>query len=277
MFLWGFFLREGRLGHLKIVMKDILKRVPIFGWPMQTATFIFLARDFDKDKAYIDKVLKYLGGINYPAQTLLFPEGTDKTATTTTRSNAFGEKQGLKPLKNTLHPRVTGFIFFVNLMKKYGLVDVIYDLTIGYLDTIPQNESAIFTGFPKECHVHLKRYDIKDLPNDEKALGEWLQDRWYEKDERLDKFYKDRKFQPEEGQPQNRSALHSPQSIQNAMLQQAVVWILMFFVMLYFFMNSSVVFWFIVCSWVALQVITVLGGLDLWEISQWEKVQKKDV
>jgi len=99
MFLWGFFLREGRLRNLKIVMKDMLKRVPGFGWPMQTATFIFLARDFEKDKPYVDRVLKYLGSLKYPVQLLFFPEGTDKTASTTKRSDEFAKKNELETPK----------------------------------------------------------------------------------------------------------------------------------------------------------------------------------
>jgi len=280
MFLWGFFLREGRLRHLKIVMKAMLKQVPGFGWPMQTATFIFLARDFEKDKHYVESVLKYLGRLNYPAQTLLFPEGTDKTNDTTKRSDTFAQKSNLKPLRHALHPRTTGFTFIVGLMKKYGLIDAVYDLTLGYMGPIPQNESAIFKGFPTECHVHLKRYDINDLPSDDQELGEWLRTKWYEKDDRLEKFYQNFKFEPEHGQPETekRTSLYSPQEIQSSMTLQAFLWIGSSLFLIYLFLTYSAMFWFFILSWVALTLITIFGGgLDLIEIDYWAKrLQKKE-
>jgi len=174
------------------------------------------------------------------------------------------------PLFNTIHPRVTGFTFFVNLMRNHGIIDAVYDLTIGYIGNIPQTELAIFTGFPKECHVHLKRYDIKDLPSDENDLGEWLREKWYEKDNRLSAFYKNQKFETD-GEPQHRSALYAPQTLQMFTVTVVVIWMVWLFVTLYFFMNNSLWFWYTIGCWVALQIISHLGGLDLWEMNYWEK------
>jgi 1-acyl-sn-glycerol-3-phosphate acyltransferase len=42
MFLWSFGLRTHVLHHLKIILKDGLRSVPIFGWAMQMFEFIFL-------------------------------------------------------------------------------------------------------------------------------------------------------------------------------------------------------------------------------------------
>jgi len=179
----------------------------------------------------------------------------------------------LKPLNNTLHPRTTGFSFFVGLMRKYDLIDTVYDLTIGYQDTIPQNESAIFKGFPNECHVHLRRYSIEDLPSDQEALGEWLRTIWYQKDERLDRFYQNKKFEQEQGQPEisKRLPLYTAQEINSFMVLQAFVWIVVCIVSFYYFMNNYVVFWYTIFSWIAMTVITLFfGGLDMLEIGYWE-------
>jgi len=266
MFLWGYFNKEGRLTDLKIVMKKQLKYWPFFGPAMQTAQSIFLARDFEKDKMYIENVLKFFGENNYKPQILFFPEGTDKTANTTRISDNFAQKMNYLPLNNTIHPRIMGFTFFVECMKKYGLIDSVYDFTIGYTGTIPQTEASFFTGFPKECHVHVKRYDIKDLPNDEKALGEWLREKWYEKDKRLEAFYKNQKFERENGEPQHRSTIHDPQTIQTYTVIIFVVWLVWILVTLYFFINNSVVFWCTIASWVASHTINFFGGMDLWEM-----------
>lgn len=48
----------------------------------------------------------------------MFPEGTDKTAFTTRRSNEYAKKNNLPELRNLLYPRIAGFIHLVNKMKQ---------------------------------------------------------------------------------------------------------------------------------------------------------------
>lgn len=42
MLLWCLGTRTGSLDRLKIVLKDQLRSIPIFGWAMQHMSFIFL-------------------------------------------------------------------------------------------------------------------------------------------------------------------------------------------------------------------------------------------
>lgn len=60
-------------------------------------------------------------------QFLLFPEGTDLTATNVAKSGQFAEKHGLPVYRHVLHPRTTGFVHFVNTMNnsKSGKQDII--------------------------------------------------------------------------------------------------------------------------------------------------------
>ena len=48
----------------------------------------------------------------------MFPEGTDKTAYTSRRSNEYAKKNGLPELQHLLYPRLAGFIHLVNEMRK---------------------------------------------------------------------------------------------------------------------------------------------------------------
>jgi lysocardiolipin and lysophospholipid acyltransferase len=56
-----------------------------------------------------------------PYQILMFPEGTDKTAYTSARSDEYAKREGLPPLKNLLHPRTTGFTHLVGRMRESKL------------------------------------------------------------------------------------------------------------------------------------------------------------
>ena len=51
-------------------------------------------------------------------QILLFPEGTDLTPRTKTRSDKFAQANGFELYEYVLHPRTTGFTFFVQQMRE---------------------------------------------------------------------------------------------------------------------------------------------------------------
>lgn len=51
-----------------------------------------------------------------------------------------------------------------------GDFDSLYDVTVGYGDTIPQDEAAILKGqFPSEIHFHIKRYTKDSIPSEDEG------------------------------------------------------------------------------------------------------------
>ena len=52
--------------------------------------------------------------------------------------------------------------------------------------------------YPKEIHVHLRRFLISDIPTEDKAYAAWLRARWAEKDDLLAEFYRTGAFPGEE-------------------------------------------------------------------------------
>lgn len=66
------------------------------------------------------------------------------------------------------------------------ILDAVDDVTIGYEGAIPQAEVDLIKGhIPKAVHFHVKRYYINDLPKNDQDIGEWLQNCWDEKENRL--------------------------------------------------------------------------------------------
>jgi len=76
----------------------------------------------------------------------------------------------------------------------------IYDITIAYSHTPPggskasrfQHAPTIWQVFclpiispPWRFHIHVERFSIFDLPQDEAGISEWLEHRWRVKDEIL--------------------------------------------------------------------------------------------
>lgn len=196
MFLWNCLLRYSYLRLEKICLKSSLKSVPGFGWAMQVASFIFIRRKWEEDRSHFESMLDYFCDIKEPLQLLFFPEGTDLTENTKSRSHDFAEKNSLEKYEYVLHPRTTGFTFIVDRLREGNNLDAIHDITVAYPRNIPQTEKHILSGnFPREIHFHVRRYPIDSLPVLKEDLQRWCQERWKEKEERLRAFYEgDRYF-----------------------------------------------------------------------------------
>uniref|UniRef100_A0A3P9I2U8 Lysocardiolipin acyltransferase 1 n=2 Tax=Oryzias latipes TaxID=8090 RepID=A0A3P9I2U8_ORYLA len=190
MFLWCCLLRYSYLRLEKICLKAGLKAVPGFGWAMQVACFVFIHRRWDVDKKHLENMLDYFCDIKEPLQLLLFPEGTDLTENTKTKSDAFAEKNKLPKLEYVLHPRSTGFTFIVDKLQKGDNLDAVHDITVAYPKNIPQTERHLILGhFPREIHFHVIRYPVSSLPAASSDLELWCRERWAEKEVRLRDFY----------------------------------------------------------------------------------------
>lgn len=80
-------------------------------------------------------------------------------------------------------------------MREYKHLDAIYDVSVGYPKTLVQSEVDLFRGhIPEEIHFHFKRYNVADIPETENDLKAWLEQRWKEKEQQLQQFYKDGYF-----------------------------------------------------------------------------------
>ncbi|WMV19239.1 hypothetical protein MTR67_012624 [Solanum verrucosum] len=86
-----------------------------------------------------------------------------------------------------------GFVTAVSHMRSF--VPAIYDATI----CIPKSSPAptmlrLFKGQPSVVHVHLKRHEMKDLPENDDAIAQWCRDIFVAKDKLLDKHITDDTF-----------------------------------------------------------------------------------
>tara|TARA_B100000609_G_scaffold194602_1_gene187389 strand:- start:3038 stop:3934 length:897 start_codon:yes stop_codon:yes gene_type:complete len=178
--------RAGRIGDLKWFVKNILKYVPGVGWGMVFLDCIFVKRNWTSDKDYISSIFERIITKKIPVWIISFVEGTRIRPKKLERSNEYAEKAGLTPTRHVLLPRTKGFSATVNALRPH--LDAVYDITIGYVDGVP-SAAQWFQGDVKKAYLHVKRYPLETLPTDEEELSQWLLDRFYEKDERLETFY----------------------------------------------------------------------------------------
>lgn len=121
IYLWWAAYTSKMHGHIYIILKESLKYIPVLGPGMMFYGFIFMARNWARDKPRMQHRLRKLKGRHQrsisgsqaldPMWLLIFPEGTNLSANGRMSSKKWAEKQGLQDLRHLLLPRSTGLLY----------------------------------------------------------------------------------------------------------------------------------------------------------------------
>ncbi|MCJ1308070.1 hypothetical protein MMC25_001721 [Agyrium rufum] len=210
LYMWWTAYAGGMHGRIYIILKESLRHIPVIGWGMQMSQFIFLKRNWAKDKKNLSAHLQTLNKKDKPMWLLLFPEGTNLAPSTREASKSWADKNGIRDMKHQLLPRSTGLQFCVQELRE--TVGYIYDCTIAY-EGVSHGEYAqdIFTmqasylqgNPPKSVNMYWRRFAISSIPvDDPNAFELWLRTRWMEKDALLERFLKTGRFPANDGYEQ---------------------------------------------------------------------------
>lgn len=201
MYFWNLMIRQCGVCRLKIIVKSALRNVPGGGWGMQGAGYLFLNRKWDEDQNYLQTMIDYFAAVNYKTHILIFPEGTDFNAASKQRSDLFAAKNNMSKFSYVLHPRTTGLTFLTTQLKQLWNKVTIYDVTIAYSSTFPQNERELVSGhLPGKVHFHVRRYPPSEYPSTPEGLASWCHDRWVAKEKLLEYFYANGRFGNDSGE-----------------------------------------------------------------------------
>lgn len=193
--------RCGRLSDMKWFAKDALKYVPGPGWGMWLLDCIFLKRDWTRDRDGILKLFAKYKTHKIPIFLVSFLEGTRKTAKNHAQAQAYAAERGHPVPQHTLIPRTKGFIATMLGLRSH--LDAVYDVTIGYPGDVPSLWQA-FSSEMRRVDVHVRRFPVKELPEDEQGLGAWVFKRFQEKDALLAEFHAQDGFEGEDLYPKPR-------------------------------------------------------------------------
>ncbi|KAL8694913.1 MAG: hypothetical protein Q9218_000484 [Villophora microphyllina] len=207
LYLWWIAYTNGMHGRIYVVLKESLRRIPIIGWGMQFSQFIFLKRNWEKDKDRLAAHLQKLNSAVAPMWLMLFPEGTNLHPVTRKASRKWAAKNGIPDMQHQLLPRSRGLQFCIQNLRK--TVPYVYDCTIAY-EGVPtgQYASEIFTiqtayfggKPPKSVNMYWRRFHVSSIPVDnDKAFDDWLRARWIEKDQLLEHYQKTGRFPADTG------------------------------------------------------------------------------
>jgi hypothetical protein len=126
-----------------------------------------------------------------PVWLVSFAEGTRITETKLAKSQEFARTKGLRPTRNVQIPRTKGFVATIHGMRSH--LDAVYDMTIGYPDGVPTLWQFI-KGYATCVHLHVRRFAIQSLPEEDDLLADWIIRRFQEKDDLLAHFYEHGRF-----------------------------------------------------------------------------------
>ena len=220
MYAWSYFTLLDMPSPFQIFLKKDMKHVPIIGWCMQVAMFVFLDRsNKEKDLERIQQIISHVRKRVDPlTNVLLFPEGTDLSLANVEKSRIFSKERNLPMLNHVLHPKPTGFATCVELLQ--GNHRVLHDVTMAYEDikeggTV--SDTNIYKGiFPKTVHFYVRRHTMDSLPSpvtDRETLQKFLVDSFTQKEKLLTEFYSSKTDNAGE------AAVHFPTAYRRSSLQ----------------------------------------------------------
>lgn len=175
-------------GCVKGIVKAVLGKVPLFGPMFRNAGFLFLTRSWNNDKDSFFRSIYNLREVKNlcPLLLCLFPEGTRLTPDKLERSKEYTSSMNLPVLNNLLFPRFKAFTVSVECLRNE--FDGILDTTFIYEGDELNVKSAFAGTTETTIHTHLEYIPMDQVPEGEEQLKEWLKDRWYMKDKRIQSF-----------------------------------------------------------------------------------------
>lgn len=171
-------------GNVKFVAMDSISRIPIFGWILRMAEFVFLAQKWDVDKerfiTNLTSLSLYEDQTGNPLCIVLFPEGTLNEPHHIVKSKQYAGKTNQPVFEHVLLPRFRGFREMLPILREK--VDYVVDTTCIFSPNKP-DIFQVLAGQATETALFItKTYPINDIPTEDAQVDEWLLDRWREKE-----------------------------------------------------------------------------------------------
>ncbi|KAG5950273.1 hypothetical protein E4U53_005315 [Claviceps sorghi] len=185
--------RSGMLAYCRYFAKSQLRAVPFLGWGLWAMGMPLVSRNWLQDKAELDRVFSGIVKDEFPTWLISFSEATRFTPKKFEESQVWCKKSDKLQPKHLLFPRTKGFVTTVQHLRKAPHVKAVYDFTIAYqCDGVFHEAPSMWETFCApglsdsskfKFHVHARRFPLKSLPESDKDLARWLENRWMEKGE----------------------------------------------------------------------------------------------
>uniref|UniRef100_A0A8D0BY06 Phospholipid/glycerol acyltransferase domain-containing protein n=1 Tax=Salvator merianae TaxID=96440 RepID=A0A8D0BY06_SALMN len=184
-------IRQNTLGHVRYVLKDQIKWLPLYGWYLSQHGGIYVKQSAKFNEKKMRNKLQAQMKAETPMYLVIFPEGAyynPEQSKVIADRQSYAEKEGFAVLKHVLTPRVKATHVAVNSMKKY--LNAVYDITVAYEGTVDHKgrrkvAPCMTNLLCKQCpriHIYFDRIELKDIPEEQMHMRRWLHERFEIKD-----------------------------------------------------------------------------------------------
>eukprot|EP00043_Microstomoeca_roanoka_P013761 m.135279 g.135279 ORF g.135279 m.135279 type:complete len:438 (-) comp15844_c3_seq2:86-1399(-) len=180
---WVVAQKFGSLEGTKALMKASLLRLPGLGLSWWLSDFIFLSRNFERDRKHLNKSATSLQNYPVPLCFMIYAEGTRLTPDKLEQSQQFCRERNLPVLKNVMCPRTKGWVLVMQELRH--VVDSVITLTLAFPDVEP-GLFTLLSGTSFRVHVYMERFPITQVPGDETASSDWCMQAYQRMDEQLE-------------------------------------------------------------------------------------------
>ncbi|OQR84292.1 1-acyl-sn-glycerol-3-phosphate acyltransferase [Achlya hypogyna] len=210
---WWYILQliraQGGIANVKIVMKESLAKIPIFGWGMSMFESLFLRRDLAHDKRHVQRYMESFVDDGFPCWMLLFPEGTTIHQEYVAKSQAFAARQQRPQLQHVMLPRSAGLQLLLDAYAHTSIKPEIYDVTVAYSGysgevptyamgydratdkSVPNMKHVLARVASEPVHLHVTKHKYDDVVDNPEAF---LDRQWVRKDALMHEFIEHQEF-----------------------------------------------------------------------------------
>ena len=137
--------------------------------------------------------------LNKNSGLISYSEAQRYTASRRLEAEKWCAENNKKLAPHVLYPRTKGFIACVRKLREAPHVKAVYDMTLAYAKggKVFQNPPSFRQTLMQpnldrdwRFYVHVQRHELSKLPREDHELAKWLEDRWVEKGECLERLNK---------------------------------------------------------------------------------------
>jgi lysophosphatidic acid acyltransferase/lysophosphatidylinositol acyltransferase len=194
---WMVALRAGVLGYTRCLLKEVLSFVPFLGPSFYFSEYIFVSRSWEKDFPRLKKMYSTIANTVLPYWLVIYAEGTRSTPEKQAASQAYSREHSLPVFNNVLYPRTKGFCLAVDELR--GSTEAILACTLAFPGE-PPTVSDIFANKSVDIHVHISKYDAKEVGTTHAEMSEFCVKVYAEMDRLLEQYKINRTFPGKEKQ-----------------------------------------------------------------------------
>ncbi|KAI1292493.1 1-acyl-sn-glycerol-3-phosphate acyltransferase delta [Halotydeus destructor] len=191
LWFWMAMDKYHTLHKSKVIMKQPTRWLPVLGWAMYFSDYIFLARDWKRDRSNLGQGLDQLLQYSCPIHITLSCEGTRFTKKKHEASTEFAQSTGCPSYRHHLVPRGRGFVHCIQHLANKKAIKAVYNIQLAFHDSHnkgnPYTMASILTCRPLSGDVYVERIPIENIDvSSESAISDYLMAIFKKKDDLMD-------------------------------------------------------------------------------------------